>query len=101
MSKQTAVEWLHQKHEYINWLRNRDEITAAQADKMRADALTEAKEIHKEQIIEAMNVGFHQGFAIEYKSPEDYYKQTYGGDKSQAEAKERAANYMRLKNKTN
>jgi hypothetical protein len=98
------VEWLHQKHEYINWLRNRDEITAAQADKMRADALSKAKSMEKEQVEQAYSDGLGNGMHFERGDATEsvlnevmYYTQNYGGEKSQAEAKERAANYMRLK----
>jgi hypothetical protein len=48
--KQTAVEFLSEKYMYVTWLRNRDEISAEQADNMRAQYLAEAKEMEKEQM---------------------------------------------------
>ena len=49
--KQTAVEWLAEKLEYVNWMRNRDEIFPELADKWRKHYLEQAKEMEKEQII--------------------------------------------------
>ena len=50
---QTAVEWLAEKYNYVTWLRNRDEISAGAADKLRAKFLTQAEEMEKEQMIQA------------------------------------------------
>ena len=51
--KQTAVEWLSEKLEYVNWMRNRDEIFPELADKWRKHYLEQALEMEKKQIIEA------------------------------------------------
>jgi hypothetical protein len=77
--KQTAVEFLSEKYMYVTWLRNRDEISASWADKLRAQYLQEAKEMYKEQIERA----YHQGVVNEvsiYYTPEaeQYYNETYG-----------------------
>ncbi len=37
--KQTAVDFLSEKYMYVTWLRNRDEISAEEADKMRLNYL--------------------------------------------------------------
>lgn len=59
--KQTAVEWLAEKYNYVTWLRNRDEISAEQGDEMRAHYLADAKEMEKQQIKEAFFTGiFHE-----------------------------------------
>jgi hypothetical protein len=50
--KKTAVDFLSEKYMYVTWLSNRDEISAEQGDKMRAQYLAEAKEMEKEQSIE-------------------------------------------------
>ena len=50
MSKQTAVDFLAERYNYITWMRNRDEISAGTADEWRAKFLKEAKEMEKEQI---------------------------------------------------
>jgi hypothetical protein len=47
--KQTAVDWLVEKYNYVLWLRNKDEKLAGQADKMMSHYLVEAKEMEKEQ----------------------------------------------------
>jgi hypothetical protein len=51
--KQTAVEFLAEKYNYITWLRNRDEISAGTADEWRKKFLEEAKEMDKERIMDA------------------------------------------------
>ena len=70
--KKTAVDLLSEKYMYVTWLRNRDEISAEQADKMRVQYLAEAKEMEKEQIRKAYNS------AIPFKFGEQYYNETYG-----------------------
>ncbi len=50
--KQTAVDFLSEKYMYVTWLRNRDEISAEEGDKMRSKYLAEAKEMEKEQSID-------------------------------------------------
>ena len=46
---QTAVEFLSVKYTYVNWLRNRDEITASEADLMRTHFLNIAIKLEREQ----------------------------------------------------
>jgi hypothetical protein len=73
--KQTAVDFLSEKYMYVTWLRNRDEISAEQADKMRLNYLLEAKQIEKEQTKNAYWLG-----TINYNSEnvdEQYYTETY------------------------
>ena len=53
--KQTAVEWLYEKLEYINWMRNRDEISSGMADEWRKHYLDQAKAMEKEQMNNAYN----------------------------------------------
>ncbi len=82
--KQTAVEWLAEKYNYVTWMRNRDEISANTADEWRAEFLEQAKEMEKQQIINAFGIGCqveskrligYQGIA------EQYYNETYGREK--------------------
>ena len=47
--KQTAVEFLAERYNYITWMRNRDEISAATADEWRAKFLKESKEMERNQ----------------------------------------------------
>ena len=51
--KQTAVEWLAEKYNYITWMRNRDEISAGMADEWRKHYLDQAKQMEKDQIKQA------------------------------------------------
>jgi len=69
--KQTAVEWLVRT---LN--ENIEFIPLDKWDEIR-DVVQQALAMEKEQIKEAMNVGFSQGFAIEYNDAEHYYNETY------------------------
>ena len=56
--KQTAVEWLAEKLEYVNWMRNRDEIFPELADKWRKHYLEQAKEMEsKEKLKHQLFIG--------------------------------------------
>jgi len=55
--KQTAVEFLAEKYNYITWMRNRDEISANTADEWRAEFLNEAKHMEQQQIFDAYSQG--------------------------------------------
>jgi len=68
MSKKTAIEWL------INEL---DYETISKFDKK----LLQAKEMEKEQIIDAHNNGYGSGYMDEGISPEEFYNETYGDNK--------------------
>lgn len=59
----TAVEWLEDNLHYLHSTKWND-------------ILEQAKEMEKEQIIEAMKIGVNCGL-YNYKSGEDYYKRTY------------------------
>tara|TARA_R110000868_G_scaffold28617_2_gene107095 strand:+ start:859 stop:1098 length:240 start_codon:yes stop_codon:yes gene_type:complete len=77
MKTVSAVEWLAEKYNYITWMRNRDEMSAGTADKWREDYLEQAKEMEREQIVNAVD-----GFPISKRhlDGEEYYKETYGGN---------------------
>lgn len=79
MKKQTAVEFLAEKYNYITWLRNRDEISAGTADEWRAKFLKEAKEMEKEQIIKAHRHGLIHVFENPIDASDDYYNNTFVG----------------------
>jgi hypothetical protein len=78
--KHIAVEFLSEKYMYVTWLRNRDEISASWADKLRAEYLEQAKEMYKEQMIEFAN-SFYDECGMQYggleKSAEEYYNETF------------------------
>ena len=78
--KQTAVEWLAEKLEYVNWMRNRDEIFPELADKWRKHYLEQAKEMEKEQIIDAFWNGDNTNCLAEQNAQqfaEQYYKENF------------------------
>jgi catechol-2,3-dioxygenase len=79
--KQTAVEWLAEKYNYITWMRNRDEISAGTADEWRAKYLEQAKEMEKQQIENAYRIGSVNELTYGDNKAEQYYKQKYGGNK--------------------
>ena len=85
--QQTAVEWLAEKYNYVTWMRNRDEISAGTADEWRAKYLEQAKEMEKEQIEDAYEIGLADAWDYArygkeplYKSSEHYYNETYGNE---------------------
>jgi len=71
MKKQTAVEWL------IDQLIPKDQHEGIM------DIIQEAKEMEKEQIEDAYQLGFEDGDSNVsiYVDKKEYYNQTYGGDK--------------------
>jgi hypothetical protein len=79
--KQTAVEWLAEKYNEVNWLRNRDEISSKYADELREVFLYQAKEMEKQQMKDAVlsQCTTHDGLRkIFDKQFEQYYNETYG-----------------------
>jgi len=80
--KQTAVDFLSEKYMYVTWLRNRDEISAEQADKMRAQYLAEAKEIEKQQSINFARLCLNKAKDLDvltaFINVQQYYNETYG-----------------------
>ena len=51
--KQSSIEWLAEKYNYVFWLRNRDEISPQQGDEYRSKYLQIAREMHKDEIMDA------------------------------------------------
>jgi hypothetical protein len=80
-NKQTAVEWLAEKYNYITWLRNRDEISSSKADEWRTKYLEQAKETHKEEMVMfVLNViGKYRHGDVLAEIATELYEQTYGG----------------------
>jgi hypothetical protein len=58
----TAVEWLAEKYNEVNWLRNREEISSKYADELREGFLNQAKEMEKQQQDEKWDEGFENGY---------------------------------------
>jgi hypothetical protein len=68
--KQTALQW------FIEQLINEEGI-----DFIPTIFVNQAKEMEKEQIIDAHNNGYGSGYMDEGISPEKFYNDTYGGNK--------------------
>jgi hypothetical protein len=73
--KQTAVEWLAEKYDYAYWMVKRDEISPALAEEWKKHYLEQAKEMEKEQIINAYDRG-HNEYDI-YRNGQNYYNETF------------------------
>ena len=66
MTQQTAVEWLH------------DQLTSTWYDKkLSKEILEQAKQMEKEQIIDAYKEGMDYTTNEDVKEAEQYYNQTY------------------------
>ena len=65
--KETAVEWLAEKYDYAYWMVKRDEISPALAEEWKKHYLKQAKQMEKEQIMDAYQFG----------DGEQYYNETY------------------------
>ena len=79
--KLSAVEWLAEKYNYVTWMRNRDEISAGMADEWRKHYLDKAKEMEKQQVINAFGVGcqVESTRLIGYQDlAEQYYNENFG-----------------------
>jgi len=55
-NKQSSIEWLVEKYNYITWLRNRDKISSLKADKWRIRYFEQAKEMHKQELLELIKL---------------------------------------------
>jgi hypothetical protein len=71
--KQTAVEFLAEKYNEVNWLRNRDEISSKYADELREVFFIQCNEMEKQQIIDAYEKGKYS-FG---KDAEHYYNEQF------------------------
>jgi hypothetical protein len=75
VKKQTATEWL-----FAHLLPFLEFSDPKEREHFRK-CLAEAKAMEKEQIEDAHNNGYGSGYMDEGISPEQYYNETYGGDK--------------------
>ena len=75
--KQTAVEWLAEKYNYVTWMRNRDEISAGLADEWRKHYLDQAKQMEKQQIVDTFQDSRILYITNNCSSGEQYYNENY------------------------
>ena len=77
--KQTAVEWLAEKIDYAYCMVKRDEISPALAEEWKKHYLEQAKEMEKQQIIDAYtnadNIQWDK--QIRTRAAEQYYNETF------------------------
>jgi hypothetical protein len=74
----TAVEWLAEKYDYAYWMVKRDEISPVLAEEWKKHYLKQAKEMEKEQIIEAYETAMETDIYNEpLKIGKDYFNQTF------------------------
>jgi len=76
--QQTAVEFYLDKVFDIIGDAILDKLSIEQINKIH-DLSLQAKEMEKEQIKDAHNEGYGSGYMDDAKSPDEYYKETYGG----------------------
>ena len=76
-TKQTAVEWLVDQMFKQGYFDGNKPLTFTNLDHLQQ----QAKEMEKEQIKDAHNEGYGSGYMDDAKSPDEYYKETYGGNK--------------------
>ena len=75
--EQTAVEWL------VDYLKNIKELPFIRQNlnmneqNILDDIIEQAKEMEKQQIIDAINFGDERGKITTYKSSEQYYNETF------------------------
>ena len=81
-TQKTAVEWYSRRLFEIEIAHNQGVINSDVYLKSKTHAFEQAKEMEKEQIIEAFEIGiqsefFHQTFNAPCKDGEQYYTETY------------------------
>lgn len=76
--RQTSIEWLMEQLTYSKELYDSEGYASPEA---MAKLLHEAKQMHRKEIVDAINFGDERGKITTYKSAEQYYSETYGGEK--------------------
>jgi len=80
----SSIQYLKDTFVTIQYLLRRDEITDSQADDMLQNVYQKAKEMHKEEIVDAYMEGFddyrEDYFLPAWCTSEDYYNETFKKD---------------------
>ena len=78
-NKETSIEWL--MGQALGWVKDKnngnDHIVFPKG------AIKQAKAMHKEEIMDAYNVGVSVEYYLDMPSPREYYNETYGGNNEQ------------------
>ena len=75
--EKTPVEWLFDELIELNAYMKYHIITWEDYLSKRADLLEQAKEMEKEQIMDAVNFGDTRGKITTYSTAEEYYNETF------------------------
>jgi hypothetical protein len=74
----TAVEWLSEKYDYVMWMQNMGALSTENADKCREEYLQKAKEVEKEQIVNAHLTGLIYSLETDASTQaEQYYNDNF------------------------
>jgi hypothetical protein len=79
-NKQTAVEWLFEERLGLTLQLENRKISHKYWELQMVKLYEQAKEMEKQQIIDAHNQGYADGYRDNGNSPIEYYEQTYGGN---------------------
>ena len=72
MKKQTAVEWLESELDFLYQY---------MTERNRSQLFEQAKAMEMEQIFHCYEQAYRDGYIDNGKAGQDYYNETYGGDK--------------------
>jgi hypothetical protein len=82
--RQTALEYLEQRLRYIKWLRDTEEISSRSAIDMCIQEIQLAKEMEREQILNAFDVAYWDGWNSayydedpDYNNSQEYFNETF------------------------
>jgi hypothetical protein len=75
--KQTAVEWLAEKYDYVYWMVKRDEISPGLAEEWKKHYLEQAKEMEEKQIRKSYCDGELHFVSKQIRTSEEYYNETF------------------------
>jgi len=82
MAQQTAVEWFIDESFKLQVKYLHSDLTPVEYNNLKEQLKDKAKEMEKQQIVKAVNVGFDEGCKfiedIKLGNGEQYYTQTYG-----------------------
>jgi len=81
MSKQTAVDWHIEQLDKLEYEYDVEGITILEFDKRKIEIENQAKQMEKEQIKDAHEIGYINGGNHKSVNGEQYYNETYGETK--------------------
>ena len=85
--KQTAVEWLAEKYDYVYWMVKRDEISPGLAEEWKKHYLEQAKEMEEKQIRKSYCDGELHFVSKQIRTSEEYYNETFKSEQNESKRK--------------